>query len=59
MYRCQRWQSYSGQAPKAAADQADPTVQAWESLMWTYQQAIPGGAPGAKWQLMERIFELR
>ena len=44
---------------KAAADQADPTVQAWESLMWTYQQAVPGGAPGAKWQLMERFFELR
>jgi hypothetical protein len=25
--------------------------------MWTYQQAIPGGPPGAKWRLMERIFE--
>jgi L-rhamnose mutarotase len=43
---------------KAAADLADPKVQAWESLMWTYQQAIPGGPPGSKWQLMERIFEL-
>jgi L-rhamnose mutarotase len=43
---------------KAAADLADSTVQAWESLMWKYQQAIPGGAPGAKWQMMERIFEL-
>jgi len=43
---------------KSAADQADPKVQEWESLMWKYQQAIPGGAPGAKWQLMERIFEL-
>ena len=23
---------------KAAADQADPTVQAWESLMWTFSK---------------------
>jgi L-rhamnose mutarotase len=43
---------------KSAADQADPKVQEWESLMWKYQQAIPGGAPGAKWQVMERIFKL-
>ena len=42
---------------KTAADQADPKVQEWETLMWKYQQAIPGGPPGAKWQLMERIFE--
>ena len=42
---------------KSAADRADPKVQEWESLMWRYQQAIPGGPPGAKWQLMERIFE--
>jgi L-rhamnose mutarotase len=43
---------------KAAADRGDPRVQAWESLMWKYQQAIPGGASGSKWQLMEKIFEL-
>ena len=42
---------------KAASDQADPKVQEWETLMWKYQQAIPGGPPGSKWQLMERIFE--
>jgi L-rhamnose mutarotase len=41
---------------KAAADEANPVVQAWEALMWTYQQAVPGGEPGAKWQVMERIF---
>lgn len=41
---------------KAAADVADRKVQDWEALMWRYQQAIPGGAPGAKWQVMERIF---
>jgi len=43
---------------KAAADQEDPKVQEWETLMWKYQQAIPGGPPGSKWQLMERIFGL-
>jgi L-rhamnose mutarotase len=41
---------------KAAADAANERVQAWEALMWTYQQAIPGGPAGAKWRLMERIF---
>ena len=41
---------------KAAADAASPRVQAWEALMWRYQQAIPGGPPGAKWRLMDRIF---
>jgi L-rhamnose mutarotase len=41
---------------KAAADAANPKVQDWERLMWTYQQAVPGGAAGAKWRLMDRIF---
>lgn len=43
---------------KAAADAANPKVQEWETLMWKYQQGMPGTAPGEKWQLMERIFEL-
>ncbi len=42
---------------KAAADAADERVRAWEALMWRYQQAVPGGPPGAKWRLMDRIFE--
>ena len=41
---------------KAAADAASDRVQAWEALMWRYQQAVPGGPPGAKWRLMDRIF---
>jgi L-rhamnose mutarotase len=41
---------------KAAADAANAKVQAWERLMWTYQQAIPGGPADAKWRLMDRIF---
>ena len=42
---------------KAAADAANPIVQRWETLMWTYQQALPGAPAGEKWQLMERIWE--
>lgn len=41
---------------KAAADSANPKVQEWESLMWNYQQALPGSAPGEKWKIMDRIF---
>jgi L-rhamnose mutarotase len=41
---------------KAAMDAANPEVQAWEDLMWKYQEAVPGGKPGQKWRLMERVF---
>jgi L-rhamnose mutarotase len=43
---------------KAASDAADSKVQDWETLMWDYQQAVPGGAPGAKWQIMDLMFDL-
>ena len=43
---------------KAAMDAASPVVQRWEELMWKYQVAVPGGKPGEKWRLMERIFML-
>lgn len=43
---------------KNALDAADPHVQAWEELMWKYQQALPGAKPGEKWMLMEQIFSL-
>jgi L-rhamnose mutarotase len=44
---------------KAAMDAANPDVQRWEELMWKYQVTIPGGKPGEKWRLMERIFLLK
>ncbi len=44
---------------KATMDAANPEVQRWEELMWKYQLAIPGGRPGEKWRLMERIFVLK
>ena len=43
---------------KSVQDGANPKVQEWEALMWKYQQALPTAAPGEKWMLMERIFEL-
>lgn len=42
---------------KAAADAANPTVQEWERLMWTYQRALPWAKPGEKWVLMDKIYE--
>lgn len=43
---------------KAAADAGNEKVQAWETLMWKYQQAVPGARPGEKWIMMDKIFEL-
>jgi L-rhamnose mutarotase len=43
---------------KARADAANPDVQAWEKLMWLFQQPLPWAAPGQKWILMQRIFAL-
>ncbi len=45
-------------AEKAASDAANPRVQEWEQLMWTYQQALPIAQPGEKWVRMEQIFSL-
>lgn len=43
---------------KAASDASNPKVQAWETLMWNYQRALPTARPGEKWILAERIFSL-
>jgi L-rhamnose mutarotase len=43
---------------KAKADQQNPRVQAWEQLMWKFQQALPEAKPGEKWLRMERIYKL-
>jgi L-rhamnose mutarotase len=43
---------------KAAADAADPKVQAWEALMWQFQQPLPFANPGEKWVPMRRLFSL-
>ena len=43
---------------KAKADQENPKVQAWEQLMWKFQQALPEAKPDEKWLRMERIFKL-
>jgi L-rhamnose mutarotase len=43
---------------KTAMDAGNAKVQEWEELMWKFQQALPWAAPGEKWMLMEKIFEL-
>jgi L-rhamnose mutarotase len=43
---------------KSKMDLDNVKVQEWESLMWNYQQKIPGSAPDEKWVLMKKIFEL-
>jgi L-rhamnose mutarotase len=49
--------SFSFEA-KARADMASDDVQAWERLMWEFQQALPFAAPGEKWMPMSRIYAL-
>ncbi|WP_343698569.1 L-rhamnose mutarotase [Caulobacter sp.] len=49
--------AFSPQA-KAAADMASEDVQAWETLMWSFQKPLPQAAPGEKWLAMEKIYAL-
>lgn len=43
---------------KRQMDEGNEKVQEWESLMWKYQQAIPGAAEGEKWVQLQKIFSL-
>ncbi|QPH40253.1 L-rhamnose mutarotase [Pedobacter endophyticus] len=43
---------------KAKADLKNTKVQEWETLMWKYQQALPGAKAGEKWRMMDKIFKL-
>jgi L-rhamnose mutarotase len=43
---------------KSKADANNPTVQAWEELMWKYQQGLPQAKPSEKWMLMKKIFSV-
>jgi L-rhamnose mutarotase len=44
---------------KEAMDKANPIVQKWETMLWKYQQALPGAKEGEKWKLMDQIFSLK
>ena len=44
---------------KAAMDTANAKVQAWEELMWKFQQPLPWAKEGEKWILMDKIFQLK
>jgi len=50
-------ESFSFEA-KTKADAANPRVQEWEKLMWSFQQPLPQARSGEKWLLMEKIFQL-
>ncbi|MBV6652291.1 MAG: L-rhamnose mutarotase [Mameliella sp.] len=43
---------------KAKRDAENPKVQEWETLMWKYQQTLPGVEPGVKWVEMQPVFRL-
>ena len=43
---------------KAKADAENPKVQAWENLMWKFQEPLPKAQNGEKWLLMKKIFQL-
>jgi L-rhamnose mutarotase len=43
---------------KAKMDAENPDVQAWETLMWRFQQPLPQAKEGEKWLLMNQIFKL-
>lgn len=46
-------------AAKSASDALHTPTQEWETLMWKYQQAIPGFEGQGKWQLAMKIYELK
>jgi L-rhamnose mutarotase len=43
---------------KSQMDAGNTKVEEWEELMWKYQAPLPGAAPGEKWMLMNKIFNL-
>lgn len=43
---------------KASIDAKYPENEAWEELMWNYQQALPMAKHGEKWLLMKKVFQL-
>ncbi|MEI9905595.1 MAG: L-rhamnose mutarotase [Asticcacaulis sp.] len=45
-------------AAKAAFDAQSSDVQAWEKLMWDFQQALPFAKSDEKWVAMDRIYAL-
>ena len=43
---------------KAARDENNPDVEAWDALMRTFQKPLPFGPVGSTWLEMERIYSL-
>ncbi len=43
---------------KKQMDDNNEKVQAWETLMWKFQKALPFAKPGEKWILMQQVYAL-
>jgi len=43
---------------KSTMDAANPKVQEWERLMWSFQQPLPWAEKDEKWTLMSPVFFL-
>ena len=43
----------------ATLEAHNPEVQAWEALMWRFQQPLPDAPAGSKWQPMASIFDFQ
>lgn len=43
---------------KMEMDSKNPRVQEWETLMWNYQQGLPGLPVGEKWMPAKLVFKL-
>ena len=35
-----------------------PRIDAWETMMAKFQQALPGSAPGEKWRSLTKVFDI-
>jgi len=44
---------------KATMDAANPKVVEWETLMGKFQEVDESGDPTRRWQVMDKVFQLR
>lgn len=45
--------------PQNSGAASNPRIEAWEMMMWRFQQRLPFAGEGEKWVPMTRIFSLR
>jgi L-rhamnose mutarotase len=62
IFRCGNRLMMMVEVPGGSAERAEvnlPCNEAWEELMWKFQQRLPFAAEGEKWVRMKRMFSLR